>query len=129
MVRRGGAIGHDRSRRGIANTAVRRDASGSKDGVRLPAELHRSPVHEQYWARTSWVPVLVRHWPLSFLSVMYPQLRTTLTLPYTVTSRRKLMVLFKKKSIYLDIYRANLTLSLSLSVILFLTHAHRRIYH
>ncbi|KAL0114462.1 hypothetical protein PUN28_011611 [Cardiocondyla obscurior] len=57
-------------RLGVANTAVRRDASGSKDGVRrLSTELHRSLVHEQYVARTSWVPLLVRHSPLSILSV------------------------------------------------------------
>ena len=64
-------IEHDRSRLGVARTAVRRDASGSKDGVRrLSTELHRSLVHEQYVARTSWVPDLIRHSPSSFSSVM-----------------------------------------------------------
>lgn len=42
------ASGHDSSRLGNARTTVNRDVNGSKkDGVRLSAELQRSPVHEQ----------------------------------------------------------------------------------
>lgn len=43
------AYGYERSKLGTARTTVNRDVNGSKkDGVWLSAELHRSPVHEQY---------------------------------------------------------------------------------
>lgn len=42
------ASGYESNRLGNARTTVNKDVNGSKkDGVRLSAELQRSPVHEQ----------------------------------------------------------------------------------
>lgn len=47
-VRTGITNGHERSKLGIVRTTVNKDVNGNKkDGVRLSAELQRSPVHAQ----------------------------------------------------------------------------------